>query len=78
MRANKLRLVCAAIDYPAYGYVIGKRHFEIIKYVAETYGAKTTTERQGYMTTENKFVSREDALPIAKASWQIPRAFEGT
>lgn len=83
---KKERILCAAIWYGdkkelvhgpygvSNGFVLcGHRHHQIIELMFELTGRKTgeTGCCQGFLTNENRFVSREAAAVIAFAAKQI-------
>lgn len=67
----------AAIKYPNGEVMVGRRHYKIIAIQAKL-GIKTTSDSvQGFVDTMGNFLTREEAVPIAKASGQVPEDFEG-
>jgi hypothetical protein len=68
----------AAIKYPDGEVVSGfDRHYKIIT-LQHKFGV-TTKEGciQGFVDGSDNFLTREEAVPIAKAAGQIPQDFEG-
>ena len=79
MKERKEFILCAAI---AYGDTIicGHRHSDCYKILKELTGAYTTSketppgrEDQGFLTSLNRYVSRNEAFHIAKDNNQIWR-----
>ncbi len=80
-------IICSAIHYPNHttqsvhkpkniqsGLVLcGRRHHNIIIIYHELTGLKTGEGTiQGFLTSKDRFVTREEAVPIALAANQIP------
>lgn len=80
------RILCAAIWYPdgpttahgprnpwGRGFVwCGHNHAAIIEAAALLHRWRANQEHQGFVTTENRYVDREDAARIAVAARQVP------
>lgn len=68
-----------AIKYPNGEVVSGfDRHYKIISLQAK-FGISTKEGTvQGFVDSQDNFLTREEAVPIAKAAGQIPEDFEGT
>lgn len=64
-------LICSAVLMPD-GYVVrGHRHndcFRTIDGMPRYFGVRITAKMQGFMTSENRFVNRADALVIFQAN----------
>jgi hypothetical protein len=68
------KIVLAAITFKGEIYV-GRRHCEILRYIKERTGAKKVGGQwpQGFVTSEGRFVEREEAAKIALKSGQIEK-----
>jgi len=68
------KIVLAAIVFEGEIYV-GRRHCEIVAYIVKRTGAKKVPGScpQGFVTSEGRFVDREEAGKIAIASGQIEK-----
>lgn len=68
------KIVLAAIVFEGETYV-GKRHHEIIRYICERTGAKKVPGScpQGFLTSEGRFVEREETGQIAIKAGQIEK-----
>lgn len=68
------KIVLAAIVFEGEVYV-GKRHDQIIRYIVQRTGAKRVPGScpQGFVTSEGRFVERDEAGRIAIASGQIEK-----
>lgn len=80
----KERIVCAANWYDdgkvyqhqprniKSGFVVeGLRHHSIIAVLGQVFGYPSRGEEQGFTTTKNRFVTREEALVIALDNDQV-------
>lgn len=79
------RILCAAVWYPegpdtthgprnpwGRGFVwCGHNHAAILEAAARLHGWRGSLDHQGFVTTENRYVDREDAARIATAAGQI-------
>ena len=67
-------IVLAAIVFEDEIYV-GRRHCEIINYIVQRTGTKRVSGScpQGFVTSEGRFVDREEAAKIALESGQIEK-----
>jgi len=73
-------ILCSAIDYH-FTIVCGRRHsdcYDIIKNLYRMYTGKPTDpddlpdrDKQGFLTSRNRFVSRKEAFVIAKTNNQF-------
>lgn len=82
-----IRIICAAIHFPSYkttmygpkniteGQVLcGWRHANIISLHYAIYGKPVPADEvQGFLTSDNRFVGREEAMKIAIEANQIIR-----
>lgn len=73
--SQKEFILCAAIDYDG-TIVCGHRHgdcYEVLESLAGKIDAEKIPDRnhQGFLTSENRYVGREEAWIIAKANNQI-------
>jgi hypothetical protein len=79
------RIICAAIWYDdnkyynfqpkniKHGYVwCGRRHHNVINLRGDLLGLQTKNDVQGFVTSEDRFVDREEAFQIAKLAGQLP------
>ena len=79
------RIICSAIwyddnkEYPhqpkniKIGYVwCGRRHHNIINLRGELLGLPTHEDVQGFITSEDRFVDREEGFDIAEKAGQLP------
>lgn len=80
------RVLCAAVWYPdgpdtvygpsnahGRGFIwCGHNHAAILEAAVELRGWRTTMKHQGFITTENRYVDREEAVRIAVAAGQVP------
>lgn len=64
---------CAAIKHLNKVYSLPKpnRHHNIIQFIFETNGYYEQNSVQGFLTTDGKFVDREEAMIIAKDNNQV-------
>ena len=72
---NDERIVCAAILVNDEQMICGLRHGDCIK-AAKYFNlprSATNIDKQGFLTTKNRFVSRKDALKIAINAGQVNR-----
>ena len=73
-------ILCAAIDYNGV-IVCGHRHGDCYEIIEKLCGDIDTDKlpdrkKQGFLTSENRYVSREEAWDIAKANNQIKYGLE--
>ncbi len=51
-----------------------KRHHDVIQYYQAETGRRSSGKRQGFITSEGRFVGRVEAAKLAFAAGQIARA----
>lgn len=85
MNMERKRIVCAAVIYPNHPGVmlVGPRHFDRVmcdQYLRFfTAGSAPGEEKsvQGFLDQNGKFLTREEAYPVAEAAGQIIRRCGG-
>jgi hypothetical protein len=70
MDTPKLTILCSAVKHEGMIFC-GKRHHDAIKVAVETTNVMPVKGEQGFLTSENNFVSRKEAAKIAIAAGQI-------
>jgi hypothetical protein len=85
------RILCSAIHYPEENTAVHKprnitegivlcgfRHSDVIGQFSALTGRRTNIvpHTQGFLTSKNRFVNREEALEIAEKAGQIPETVE--
>lgn len=73
-----IKIACSAIKLNDGRLFLGKRHSDCIWLASRFTQKRPISGVQGFITTENKFVTRREAMKIAIEAGQVSKEHEGT